>query len=134
MLGCPIVDPRRDAKGSVEVVREAARTLRHGLLIFPEGHRSRDGEIRPFRVAGLTAILSTRSLPVYLIVNEGVWTSRRLVDFALNIHRMRGEAEVLGPFESPRDEAGIPEFIEAMRGKLVAGLQSMRERRSDDDA
>src|SRR6185436_14794379 len=46
LMGCPVVDPR-DRKTSLRVMRDAALSLEHGMLIFPEGHRSRDGEIGP---------------------------------------------------------------------------------------
>jgi 1-acyl-sn-glycerol-3-phosphate acyltransferase len=129
LLRCPIVDPRRDARGAVETMRQAARTQEHGLLVFPEGHRSRDGEIRAFRPAGTEAVLEERRVPVYLVVSDGLWVSRRFVDFALNVHKIRGKAEVIGPFEPPAAPAEIPAFVERMRDTMVSRLRQMRERR-----
>jgi 1-acyl-sn-glycerol-3-phosphate acyltransferase len=116
----------------VKAVRRASERLRHGLLIFPEGHRSRDGKLRPFRTAGLEAILSARRPKVYVLVNDGVWSSRRLVDFILNIHAVRGRAEVLGPFQPPESEDGIPDFIADLRERMETHLESMRSRRESD--
>ena len=51
--GRPIVDPRRDPEARARRdPSRGARELPHGLAIFPEGHRSRDGEILPFHAAG----------------------------------------------------------------------------------
>lgn len=130
LLGCPMVDPKRDPRGAVEAVRRAAREGKHSILIFPEGHRTRDGEIQPFRTPGLVAALQTRRLPVYLCVTDGFWAGRRLVDFLENIHRIRGETEVLGPFTPPDAEEEIPAFIERLRETLVGHLQEMRARRA----
>jgi 1-acyl-sn-glycerol-3-phosphate acyltransferase len=58
-LECPIVDPKRDPRGAVELLRQAATVHDAGLLIYPESHRSRDGEVRPFRPAGVLAVLGT---------------------------------------------------------------------------
>jgi 1-acyl-sn-glycerol-3-phosphate acyltransferase len=132
LIGCPIIDPRRDAKGAIETLRRAALAPHHGILIFPEGHRTRDGEIRPFRPAGLIAMLEARRLPVYVVVNDGLWASRRFVDFILTVHRIRGETEVLGPFESPESHSEIPEFIDQLRAKMVERLEDMRRRRGPD--
>ena len=125
---CPLVDPRRDARGAVAAIADAAARLEHGLLIFPEGHRTLDGEIRPFRTGGLAAILTTRRLPVFLAVTDGLWTGRRLVDVALNVHEMRGETELLGPFTPPEDAAALPAFIEGLRETMVGHLTRMRQR------
>lgn len=125
---CPEIDPRRDPRGALETIAQAAGRLEHGLLIFPEGHRTVDGEIRPFRPAGLIAILTVRRMPVYLAVSDGLWTSRRLVDFVFNVHRMRGITEIVGPFAPPEDEAAIPEFIESLRARMIAHLAGLRSR------
>jgi len=126
LLGSPIVDPKRDPAGAVEAVRRGARDLPHGLLIFPEGHRSVDGAIRPFRPAGLEAVLRERRLPVYLVVNDGVWKVRRLADLLFRVHLIDARSEAFGPFTPPEDDARLPEFIEGLRERLVDRLAEMR--------
>ena len=64
MLGGPVVDPKRDPRGALAAVREAAPRQRHGLILFPEGHRSKDGEISPFKTAGAQAMLGAHPMPV----------------------------------------------------------------------
>jgi 1-acyl-sn-glycerol-3-phosphate acyltransferase len=126
LLGSPIVDPKRDARGSVEAIRTGARELPHGMAIFPEGHRSHDGEIRPFRAAGLETILTERRMPVYLVLNEGVWRVRRLADLLFRVPLIDARSEVMGPFEPPADAARLPEFIGGLRAKLVKRLAELR--------
>jgi 1-acyl-sn-glycerol-3-phosphate acyltransferase len=126
LLGCPIVDPRRDPAGAIEAVRRGARELPHGLLIFPEGHRSVDGAIRPFRPAGLEAILCERRTPVYIVVNDGAWRVRRFVDLLFRVHLIDALSEATGPFEPPADETRLPEFIDGLRRRLVDRLAEMR--------
>ena len=125
---CPVIDPTRDARGAVAVIAAAAARLEHGLLIFPEGHRTTDGEIRPFRTSGLVAVLTTRRMPVYLAVTDGLWVNRRLVDFVFNVHRMRGRTEILGPFAPPEDASAISAFIDGLRETMVEHLARMRHR------
>ena len=128
LLDCPIVDPRRDPRGALELLRQAAPVHDAGLLIYPEGHRSIDGEIRPFRAGGALAVLETRRMPVYLVVTDGFWKSRRLVDFISNISSIRGETEVLGPFEPPDAVEELPGFIQSLRARFVEHLAVMRKR------
>jgi len=126
LLGCPIVDPKRDPAGALEAVRRGARELPHGILIFPEGHRSLDGAIRPFRSAGLEAILGARRTPVYLVLNEGVWRVRRFADLLFRVHLIDAHSEVMGPFEPPADDARLPAFVQDLRQSLVARLAEIR--------
>ncbi len=101
LLNCPIVDPKRDPAGAVEAVRRGARELPHGLLIFPEGHRSRTGELLPFRTSGFVAILTERPQPVYLLLNDGAFRVRRFVDLIFRVHLIDLVSEVMGPFSPP---------------------------------
>jgi 1-acyl-sn-glycerol-3-phosphate acyltransferase len=126
MLECPVVDPRRDARGAVDAMRRAALANHHGILVFPEGHRSLDGELRPFRVAGTVACLEARRVPVYLFVTDGYWKGRRLVDFLGNVPRLHGHTEVLGPFEPPADDAELPAFVESLRQRIAGRLAERR--------
>jgi 1-acyl-sn-glycerol-3-phosphate acyltransferase len=126
LLECPIVDPRRDPKAAVAALREAAVRERHGILIFPEGHRTTDGELRPFRGAGIEAILETRRMPVYLVVTDGFWAGRRMGDFLANAPHIRGRTEVLGPFEAPERPEQIAEALAGWRLTMAEQLARMR--------
>jgi 1-acyl-sn-glycerol-3-phosphate acyltransferase len=127
-VGCPIIDPTRDARGAVTALAAGAARLEHGILIFPEGHRTLDGEMRPFRTSGLVAMLTTRRMPVYLAVTDGLWVNRTLADLVWNVYRMQGRTDVLGPFAPPADDAAIPAFVEELQDRMVAHLAQMRKR------
>lgn len=129
LLGCPVIDPR-DRRASLRTMIAAARSLEHGMLIFPEGHRSLDGEIQPFQMAGVLAVLRERRLPVCLIVTDGFWSARRLVDFVVGVGKIRGETEVLGVLEPPADDAALPAFVESLRQAMIARLAQLRSRRA----
>jgi 1-acyl-sn-glycerol-3-phosphate acyltransferase len=127
-MGCPVIEPR-ERRQSLETMRAAARALEHGMLVFAEGHRSHDGEVLPFQTAGVLAVLRERRLPVWLVVTDGFWSARRLVDFVLGVGALRGETEVVGVFEPPADDAALPAFIAELRATMVQHLAVMRGRR-----
>jgi 1-acyl-sn-glycerol-3-phosphate acyltransferase len=126
MLGSPLIDPKGDPRGALEIMKNTVRELPHGILIFPEGHRTRDGELRPFRSAGLQALLEDRPTPVYLVVNEGTWQVRRLADTLFNLPLVDARSEVLGPFDPPREGDELPAFLKRMREEIAARLREMR--------
>jgi 1-acyl-sn-glycerol-3-phosphate acyltransferase len=127
LMGCPIVDPA-DRKGALRAMRDAARSLEHGLLIFPEGHRTRDGEIGEFKTAGVVSVLRERRLPVYVVVTDGYWSARRFVDFVFGVQKIRGETVVLGPFDPPADREAMPAFVDELRATMIERLARMRNR------
>jgi 1-acyl-sn-glycerol-3-phosphate acyltransferase len=123
-LGCPLIEPS-DRRAALETLRTAAREQPHGLLVFPEGHRTRDGALQAFRTAGAELVLRERPAPVYVVVTDGFWACRRLVDFVFNVHRIQGRTEVLGPF-APPDPERIGPFLEDMRARMEEHLARMR--------
>jgi 1-acyl-sn-glycerol-3-phosphate acyltransferase len=126
LLGCPVVDPKRDPEGAVAAVRRGARELPHGLMLFAEGHRSRDGRILPFRPAGALAALEERRVPVYLVLNDGAWRVATFADLLFRVHLIDAYSEVIGPFEPPLDEAERPAFLRMLRDTLVSRLDEHR--------
>ena len=131
MLGAPLVDPERDPRAARDAVRVGARTLPHGIMIFPEGHRSRDGEIQRFRRAGLEAILAERRWPVYLAVGDGAWKAAKFADMLFGMHKIDAYTEAFGPFEPPEDPAEIPKFIRMLRETMIERLHAIRARRAE---
>lgn len=131
LMGCPVIEPR-DRRQSLGVMKQAARSLEHGMLVFAEGHRSRDGEVLPFQTAGIIAVLREHRMPVCLVVTDGFWFARRLVDFVFGVAKIRGETEVVGVFDPPQDAAALPAFVEGLRETMIAHLALMRRRREAD--
>ena len=64
---------------------------------------------------------------MWLVVSDGFWTCRRLVDFVFNIDKIDGRTEVLGPFPPPERDR-IAAFVDEMREKMVSHLHAMRGR------
>lgn len=109
-------------------MRNAADKVAAGdnsLLIFPEGHRSRDGSIDPFMKSGLSLILARAHRPIYLIVADGMWHARTFADAAFRFAGTRVVARVLGPFEPPPRER-TAEFLEELRGHMIHAIEQIR--------
>jgi 1-acyl-sn-glycerol-3-phosphate acyltransferase len=131
MLHCPLIDPRRDRVGAVKTIRRAAQERPNGIVIFPEGHRTRDGEVRPFHTVGVEALLRAKRVPVYIVVTDGLWKARRFVDNLFQIHWIDAWSAVYGPYEIPEDEDDVPAFVERLRTEIVSRLTEHRSARDD---
>jgi 1-acyl-sn-glycerol-3-phosphate acyltransferase len=128
--GNPLVSQRKeDRKADLAGMLDAARRVDAGdasLLIFPEGHRTRDGEILPFMPGGLHMVLSRTQRPVYCAVGDGMWKSRTLKDTFLHLADLRAHVRILGPFQPPADKTEIQAFVDRVRGEMIAALADMR--------
>lgn len=74
--------------GVAEAERELTEFCRHvraertGAVIYPEGTRSRDGRLRPFKVAGVSILAQHLDYDVVVVTLDGTWraaTPRRLL-------------------------------------------------------
>ena len=126
LLGAPLIDPVREPRRALVLIKEAAGALPHGLIIFPESHRTRDGEVQHFHTSGLQLLLAEYPWPVYVVVNEGSWRVRRLVDMLFDLPLMDARSEVMGPFDPPKDPSQIPAFIQELRQRIAGRLHEMR--------
>lgn len=104
-------------------------------LIFPEGHRSRTGELGRFMTTGIKLVLARAPRPVYCIVADGMWRSRTFADAAFRFAGTRIDAVVLGPFTPPADPSRFDAFIGELRDRMAAALDELRrpEARPQED-
>ena len=123
----PLVNPRATGRNDLEGIREAARTTTVPLAIFPEGTRTRDGEIGRFKWGGLAAILGEREWTVYVLVADGFWKAARLEDFLESVSSIDGRMTCLGPFPSPPPGEPIDDFVDTLRSAMEDGLARLRE-------
>jgi 1-acyl-sn-glycerol-3-phosphate acyltransferase len=75
MRGCGYISIDRSShKSAIESLNQAAETIKKGtsVLIFPEGTRSLDGKIKPFKKGGFVLTVDA-GVPIIPIVIEGTW-------------------------------------------------------------
>ena len=128
LLRSPIIDPE-DRKQALRLLRKAGREQPHGILIFPEGHRSRDGNLLEFKTAGVLTLLRENKTPVYLAVTDGMWRCRSFADFIFKMHLVDGTTDILGPFSPPAEDDALPAFIQEMRKAMQDHLDGLRSPR-----
>jgi 1-acyl-sn-glycerol-3-phosphate acyltransferase len=125
----PLVDPSANPgtmRKTYAELREVARTSDVPIVVFPEGTRSRDGSIRPFRTKGASLMLRARPWKVYVLVADGFWKQPRFKDFLGGIADIRGEVRLAGTLDWTDPKADAGPFLEQVRGLMEAELERMR--------
>ncbi|MBC2710141.1 MAG: 1-acyl-sn-glycerol-3-phosphate acyltransferase [Desulfosarcina sp.] len=118
---------RSNRKSAFESLDRAARTIRNGtsLLIFPEGTRSRDGRILPFKKGGF--VLSVDSgVPVVPIIIKG---TRHIIPKG---HFMIRPAPVTMEILDPVETAGYTrktkdQLLERIRTILISNFENGKQ-------
>ncbi|HSG07486.1 MAG TPA: lysophospholipid acyltransferase family protein [Longimicrobiales bacterium] len=125
----PVVDPSANAgegKRMLGGISEAAATSDVPMAIFPEGTRTRTGDIARFRSTGLKLILAQRPWTVYVLVADGFWQRAKLKHFLGGMSQIHGQVTMQGPFHWTDPTADSQPFIEEMRDRMVSRLGEMR--------
>ena len=122
----PVVDSNTSVKGHFETLQKVARTSKAPVLIYPEGTRSLDGQLLPFRKGALNILLRNRIWMVYLAVVDGVLPCAQLSTMLQGVGEVNCRVRVLGPFDSPADPKSIPNWLDEMEGRMRAELQLLR--------
>lgn len=126
LYGFPLVEPGQDSAEQTARLAAHAQGADRPMLIFPEGHRTRDGRIRPFRRGGASAILATGDWEVYAVVVDGFWRCGRIQEFTAEISSVRARTTCLGPFSHDPDRESSAAFLERMRRTMVEALEELR--------
>jgi 1-acyl-sn-glycerol-3-phosphate acyltransferase len=128
-VGMKMVDfvpvDRRGVKGGKKAIQRAAQMMKekgYSFLIFPEGTRSRTGEMQPFRRGGFFLALASGA-PIVPITIKGTFELMPRGSFFCR----RGEIKVI--FHPPVSTEGynpetMPELIELVRKKILTGLEN----------
>jgi 1-acyl-sn-glycerol-3-phosphate acyltransferase len=121
--------PARRYRVDPQSVRTTLRLLTEGdvVCIYPEGERSWDARLQPFRRGALRVALATmdRGIPVIPVGISGMYD---VMPRWGRMRRTRGEVRVtfgapitLGPFESrAARDAAVPDMEAALRSQLAA--------------
>lgn len=118
---------RGTTRGSVSMMRKAEATLKEGssVFIFPEGTRSRSGELGSFK-RGAFELAKKLEIPILPVVLDGSSKALPVGSFILKgLHRIR--IHVLDPIPIEKVKAlSVDELIELSREIIQTELQKMR--------
>ena len=111
---------RTDRRAAIESIREAVSTLHSGLglLVFPEGTRSRDGKLLPFKKGPfhLAMEAAVPIVPITIVGSHAAWPKGKL--------RLRAATLIVhfhAPLE-PRNFADKDALLVAVRAAIEGGL------------
>jgi 1-acyl-sn-glycerol-3-phosphate acyltransferase len=119
---------RADKESILEMLEECRKTLRGGLsiMMFPEGTRSRDGRLRPFKDGAFQLAIETGA-PILPVAIAG--TRACLPAGSITLGEAKAMARVLEPIETahlkPHDVAALREQT---RDRIGAAAAQLREK------
>src|SRR4030042_1566903 len=123
---------REGTRETVEAMNEAARKIREGmsLLIFPEGSRSPDGSIQPFKKGGFTLAIKSRVpiVPVAISGSRDIMPKDRLT-------ASPGEIRILvdPPIETEYDSLKDREFLmKKVRETITKNFEMISQKQGEE--
>lgn len=125
-----LVRRQHDALNAMRAVaRMAKRSKRDGTIpvIFPEGTRSRTGELGTFHSAGYRKLLETDSLPILVIAVDGGYKVAKLEDFIRDFGTLPYKVSILGVLPAPAGKKEALESLEKARSMIADELIEMQK-------
>jgi 1-acyl-sn-glycerol-3-phosphate acyltransferase len=127
----PVVDPSANSaaiRESLDHLEAEARATDVPIVVFPEGTRTRDGEIGGFKRGALARILAARTWTVYVFVADGFWKAPRFKEFVRGLPHVDGRMEHVVTLEWQDPSADPNPFLDQVREQMVEHLAAMRGR------
>lgn len=120
-IGCIFID-RKDPRQSLTALNQAAESLKagHSLVIFPEGTRSADGTVGPFKPGSLKLAMKAR-VPIVPVTIKG---SINIMPKRSIIIRSASVEVIISPALIPDEMPGIDTNViaEKIRGIIIENL------------
>jgi 1-acyl-sn-glycerol-3-phosphate acyltransferase len=114
---------RFNRESAIESIKEAAAKMKDGVsvMLFPEGTRSRDGSIQPFKKGGFVMAVDTGA-PIVPIVLRGTWPIMAKSSWQINA------GDVILQIENPIDTTGYTretkdDLIETVRSVICRDFE-----------
>ena len=96
------------------------------IAVFPEGTRTRTGDIGHFKRGALARLLAARSWTVYVFVADGFWRAPRFKEFVRGLPHVDGRMEHVATLEWPDPSVDPNPFLDQVHEQMVKHLTGMR--------
>jgi 1-acyl-sn-glycerol-3-phosphate acyltransferase len=117
------------------------------VVVFPEGTRSRSGQLLPYKAAGVRIVAQESGLPILPIVIDGTYVASDLAGFVTHMFGVRGTLTIGEPIPPDVWTGRIEEVVEEIRdwaaktldngrsnGSAPSSVERMASRRDSDAA
>lgn len=120
------VDRGRGPQAAARVVERFLETLQKGkpILVFPEGTRTHDGQIKPFKSGSFRAAVQAK-VPVIPVALEGTYEMMRRGSFDINNRERQTVYVRIGEPLFPRTRESEEESIRDLRDRTFAAIQKL---------
>ncbi len=126
----PVVDPTAnsdDIRAALDELSAAGAETDVPIAVFPEGTRTRNGEIGRFKKGALSRLLEARSWTIYVFVVDGFWQAAKFKQTVWTLARVRGKMEHVATLEWTDPSEDPTAFIEEVRNMMKEHLSAMRQ-------
>lgn len=96
-------------------------------IIFPEGTRSKDGQLNKFYSAGFRKLADSSQLPVVACVLDGGYKLRGIKDMKSNFKNGCYRVKVLKVFNAPKDKDECSQILEEAKVLMNQQLEEWRK-------
>jgi len=120
-IGCIFID-RKDPRQSLTAINNAAERLKagHSIVIFPEGTRSADGTVGPFKAGGLRLAMKA-GVPIVPVTISG---SKNIMPKGSSLIKSAHVNVLISPPLMPDEfkEMGSNQISEVVRNTIISNL------------
>ena len=114
------------AMKSIDRFGESIMGKKQYPVIFPEGTRSRDGNLNQFYSAGFRRLVAATRLPVAVCALDGGWKISNLDSIMKNLRRGAYRVKVLKVYDAPKDKEEEKKILEESRSLIQNQLDVWR--------
>lgn len=125
------IDRKRDFANTMKEIERLARMCKYNgycPVVFPEGTRSRTGELGTFHSGAVRTILRVAAIPVVSVAIEGGYRASRLRQFLENIHHLRYRVKVLTVYPAPKSKSDIDDVLRRSHAEIAEQITRWRSR------
>lgn len=120
---------RSGSRKDVARLRDMAAGLEHwdaSVAIFPEGTRSRNGKVQPFKPAAVRIVAEVANLPLLPVAIDGTYAASDLMGFAKNLNGARGILTIGEPIAPEMWRDNVDQVVQDIRAWVEETLASGR--------
>ena len=121
---------RDGTRHDVRQLRVMARGLAHwegSAVVFPEGTRSRDGRILPYKAAAVRIVAEATDLPILPVAIDGTHSVSDLIGFAGHMNGAHGTLTIGRPIPSDQWRGRIDEVVDEIRDWACHTITALRD-------